>query len=53
VVEAIPIETLVVCLGETTAAAVRAYGRDVNAVATRTTMAAVVEATVAVRGVGV
>jgi uroporphyrinogen-III synthase len=51
--DAIPVETMVVCLGETTAAAVRSRGRAVNAVATLTTMSAVVEAVVAIKGVGV
>ncbi|HEY1294162.1 MAG TPA: hypothetical protein VGJ60_13880, partial [Chloroflexota bacterium] len=53
VIDSIPLETMVVCLGDTTAAAVRAHGRAVNAVATRSTMAAVVEATGALRRVGV
>jgi uroporphyrinogen-III synthase len=53
VIDVLPVETLVVCLGQTTAAAVRSRGRAVNAVATRTTMAAVVEATGAVMRVGV
>jgi len=53
VLDAVPVETMLVCLGETTASAVRSRGRAVNAVATRTTMVAVVEAIVAIRGVGV